>query len=38
MGNRGAVAAALHSWHGFPASAEITAPPLATLYLQFDPN
>ncbi len=37
-GNRGAVAAAPHPWHGFPASAEITVPPLATLYLEFDPN
>lgn len=37
-GNQGAVTAVSHPSHGFPASAEITVPPLATLYLEFDPG
>ncbi|MGC2629950.1 MAG: 1,4-alpha-glucan branching protein GlgB [Rhodomicrobium sp.] len=37
-GNRGAVTAVNHPSHGFPASAEITVPPLATIYLEFDPD
>ncbi|MGO8954081.1 MAG: 1,4-alpha-glucan branching protein GlgB [Rhodomicrobium sp.] len=37
-GNLGAVAAVCHGSHGFPASAEITVPPLSTIYLEFDPG
>ncbi len=37
-GNHGAVTAVGHPSHGFPASAEITVPPLATIYLAFDPG
>jgi len=37
-GNFGAVAAVSHGSHGFPASAEITVPPLSTIYLEFDPG
>ncbi|WP_225421222.1 1,4-alpha-glucan branching protein GlgB [Sphingomonas parva] len=33
MGNLGSVVAAEHPAHGLPASAEITIPPLSTLYL-----
>ena len=35
MGNLGGVAAASIPSHGLPASAELTLPPLATLYFQF---
>ena len=35
LGNRGAVTAQLHPSHGFPASAEIVLPPLATIYLRL---
>ncbi len=35
QGNLGAVLATDHPSHGFPASAELTLPPLATLYLQL---
>jgi 1,4-alpha-glucan branching enzyme len=38
IGNGGAVLAEPHASHGLPASAAITIPPLATLYLQFDPG
>jgi 1,4-alpha-glucan branching enzyme len=38
MGNNGAVYAGNHPSHGFPDSAEITVPPLATVYLEFDPD
>jgi 1,4-alpha-glucan branching enzyme len=37
-GNLGAVTAHAHPSHGFPASAEITLPPLATIYFEFDPK
>ena len=33
MGNLGSVTAGHHPHHGFPASVEVTVPPLATLYL-----
>ena len=36
MGNLGAVTAFGNPSHGFPASAEITLPPLATVYFEFD--
>jgi 1,4-alpha-glucan branching enzyme len=35
MGNLAAVEAAAHPSHGFPASAEITIPPLSTLYFRL---
>ena len=35
MGNFGAVEAAAHPSHGFPASAEVTIPPLSTVYLKL---
>jgi 1,4-alpha-glucan branching enzyme len=38
IGNLGAVVAIANPSHGFPASAEIVVPPLATLYLRFDPG
>ncbi len=37
-GNQGAVIASSRPSHGFPASAEITVPALATIYLTFDPG
>jgi 1,4-alpha-glucan branching enzyme len=37
MGNLGAVEAEAHPSHGFPASAEITIPPLSTLYFRLGP-
>jgi 1,4-alpha-glucan branching enzyme len=37
MGNFGGVTAHAQSSHGFPASATLTLPPLATLYLAFTP-
>jgi 1,4-alpha-glucan branching enzyme len=36
MGNMGSVTAEPHPSHGLPASAEITIPPLATLFFQLD--
>jgi len=36
QGNLGQVTAGASPSHGFPASAEITAPPLATVMFQFD--
>ena len=36
LGNLGAVVAEATPAHGFPASAEILAPPLSTLYFQLD--
>ncbi len=36
MGNFGAVQSFSHPAHGFPASAEITLPPLSTVYFEFD--
>jgi 1,4-alpha-glucan branching enzyme len=36
VGNLGAVTAFTHPAHGFPASAEVILPPLATIYLEFD--
>ncbi len=36
VGNLGAVTAVAKPSHGFPASAEIAVPPLATIYLEFD--
>jgi 1,4-alpha-glucan branching enzyme len=36
MGNLGEVQACANPSHGLPASAEITAPPLGAIYLQFD--
>ena len=38
MGNGGEVMAWNHPSHGFPASAEITVPPLAAIYLEYDPG
>jgi 1,4-alpha-glucan branching enzyme len=38
LGNLGAVRAADQPLHGFPASAVLLAPPLATIYLRFDPE
>ena len=38
MGNLGAVTAFKSPHYGFPASAEITIPPLATVYFEFDPG
>jgi 1,4-alpha-glucan branching enzyme len=35
MGNLGTIEAAPHASHGFPASAELTIPPLSTLYLRL---
>jgi len=37
VGNFGAVSAKPEPSHGFAASAELSVPPLATIYLQFDP-
>jgi 1,4-alpha-glucan branching enzyme len=37
LGNLGAVDAIAHPSHGLPASAVLLLPPLATLYLQYDP-
>lgn len=37
VGNLGAIEAHSNPSHGFPASAEITLPPLATVYFEFDP-
>jgi 1,4-alpha-glucan branching enzyme len=36
IGNLGAIEAEAHPSHGFPASAAITIPPLATLFFQLD--
>ncbi len=36
VGNLGAVTAVAEPSHGFPASAAVTLPPLATIYLRFD--
>ncbi|MGB7915051.1 MAG: 1,4-alpha-glucan branching protein GlgB, partial [Rhodomicrobium sp.] len=36
IGNLGSVTAFGNPSHGFPASAEITVPPLATVYFEFD--
>jgi 1,4-alpha-glucan branching enzyme len=38
VGNFGAVQATDRPWHGLPASAEVTLPPLATLWLVFEPD
>ena len=35
-GNMGGVDATDAPWHGFPASAEVFLPPLATVYFEFD--
>ena len=37
VGNLGSVLGAPTPSHGFPASATLTVPPLATVYLRFDP-
>ena len=37
LGNQGAVEARAEPSHGLPASATVLAPPLATVYLLFDP-
>jgi 1,4-alpha-glucan branching enzyme len=37
VGNLGSVRAASVPSHGYPASAAVTVPPLATVYLRFDP-
>jgi 1,4-alpha-glucan branching enzyme len=37
LGNGGEVRAHPHPAHGFPASAEVLVPPLAVVYLEFDP-
>ena len=34
-GNLGVVVATETPWHGFPASAEVFLPPLATVYFEF---
>ena len=34
VGNLGTVAATAQPWHGLPASATLTLPPLATLWLR----
>jgi len=36
LGNMGSITAYNIPSHGFPASAEITVPPLATVYFEFD--
>jgi 1,4-alpha-glucan branching enzyme len=38
VGNSGAVHAFSHPSHGFPAHADVNLPPLATIYLEFDPG
>ncbi len=38
VGNLGAVEALPVTWHGQPASATLTLPPLGTLWLRFDPE
>jgi 1,4-alpha-glucan branching enzyme len=38
VGNLGAVTATAVPSHGFPASASVTVPPLATVYLRLDPS
>jgi hypothetical protein len=38
VGNLGAVTASDEPSHGFPASAFVTVPPLATVYLRLDPS
>jgi 1,4-alpha-glucan branching enzyme len=38
VGNLGAVEAVLQPSHGYPASASIIVPPLATVYFQFQPQ
>jgi 1,4-alpha-glucan branching enzyme len=38
VGNLGAVTASAKPSHGFPASASVTVPPLATVYLRLDPS
>ena len=38
LGNQGAVWAEPHAWRDFPASAEVLLPPLATVWLLWDPQ
>jgi 1,4-alpha-glucan branching enzyme len=38
VGNMGQVEAAAEPWHGRPASAVLTVPPLAALWLVHDPT
>jgi 1,4-alpha-glucan branching enzyme len=38
MGNLGAVTASATPSHGYPASAELTLPPLSTVYFRFEPS
>jgi 1,4-alpha-glucan branching enzyme len=38
IGNYGSVQAVPEPWHGRPASAVLTIPPLATLWLVHDPE
>jgi len=38
VGNLGAVTASAKPSHGYPASARVTVPPLATVYLRLDPS
>jgi 1,4-alpha-glucan branching enzyme len=38
LGNFGSVRALAEPWHGQPASAEVMAPPLAAIYLQWEPD
>jgi 1,4-alpha-glucan branching enzyme len=38
VGNLGAVTASATPSHGFPASAFVMVPPLATVYLRLDPT
>ena len=38
VGNFGAIVAEPRPMHGFPASAALTLPPLAAIYLEFDPT
>ncbi len=38
VGNFGGVIAEPQDWHGRPASAQITLPPLATVWLRYEPD
>jgi 1,4-alpha-glucan branching enzyme len=38
VGNFGGVTAEEQEWHGRPASAAVTLPPLATVWLRYEPN
>ena len=38
VGNFGAIGAVEQPWHSRPASAAITLPPLATVWLRYEPE